>query len=142
MSATFTHAGSGPPLTFAVTDNVYTDGSTVLGGSVVLNSTDTASVDVDVLSITGDDDNITPDSRGFLWVRNTDASPKTVAVTVPGFTKGVANPDVPVTVSAGGQQMIGPLVPELAIVSGGRPVAAINYSPNVTGVSAAAVRVP
>jgi len=141
MSATFTHAGSAGPLTFAVSDGVYTDGSTILGGSVVLNSTDTASIDVDVLSITGDDDNITPDSRGFLWVKNTDVSSKTVDVTVPGFTKSVVNPDVSVTVPAGQQRMIGPLAPELAIVSGGRPLVAVNYS-NVTGVSAAAVRVP
>jgi hypothetical protein len=141
MTATFTHAGSAPTLTASVTDNVYTDGSTVLGGSIVLNGSDTASIDSDVLSITGDDANVSPDTRGFLWVRNTDASPKTVAVTVPGFTKTISNPDVSVTVPAGEQRMIGPLAPELAMVSGGRPLVAINYSPNVTGVSAAAVRI-
>lgn len=142
MSGIFTHGGSGGPLTVAVSDNVYTDGSTAIGGSVVVAGTDTASIDSDVLSITGDDANVAPDDRGFLWIRNTDASPKTVAVTVPGFTKTVAHPDVPVVVPAGGVQLIGPLVPELAVVAAGRPLVAVNYSPNVTGVSAAAVRVP
>jgi len=141
MSGTFTHAGSGPALTFSATDNVYTDGIAALGGSVVVSGTDSASIDSDVLSIVGDDANVAPDARGFLWVRNTDASSKTVGVTVPGFTKSVAHPDVSVTVPAGEQRLIGPLAPELAIVSGGRPLVAVNYS-NVTGVSAAAVRVP
>ena len=141
MSGTFTHAGSDPTLTISATDGNYTDGSTVLGGSAQVAGSDTVSIDSDVWAVTGDDATLTPDARGFLWVENADVSSKTVAVTVPGFTASVARPDVNVTVPAGERRLVGPLVPELAIVAAGRPLVAVNYS-NVTGVTAAAVRVP
>lgn len=141
LSGTFTHAGSAGTLTISATDTTYTDGSTVLGGSASIVGTDTVSIDSDVWAVIGDDATVAPDPRGFLWVKNTDASPKTVTVTVPGFTVGVPRPDTPITVPATDERMIGPLVPELAVVAGGRPIVAVNYS-NVTGVSAAAVRVP
>lgn len=142
MSGTFTHAGSAPTLTISTVDGTYTDGSTVLGGSAQVTGTDTVSIDSDVWAVVGDDAVVAPDPRGFLWVKNSDASPKTVTVTVPGVTVGVTRPDTAVTVPAGEERMIGPVVPELAIPSGGRPIVAVNYSPNVTGVTAAAVRVP
>jgi len=141
MNAVFTHAGSGPPFNVSVSDSVYTDGITVLGGSIVVTGSDTASIDIDNWGVTGDDANIVPDPRGFLWIKNSDVASKTVAVTVPGFRAAVPYPDVNVTLPAGEQRLIGPLVPELATVAGGRPLVAVNYSPNVTGVTAAAVRV-
>lgn len=60
-------------------------------------------------------DTVVPDSRGFLIVKNGNASPDTATVVVPGSTYGQANPDVPVTVPATtGERWIGPLTPDLA----------------------------
>lgn len=56
-----------------------------------------------------------PDDRGFLHVKNTDASANTATVVVPGTSFGQANTDVAVTVAATtGDKMIGPLVASLA----------------------------
>jgi hypothetical protein len=83
----------------------------------------------------------TPDSRGFLWVKNAAAGGTiTVAISVPGTSFGLSLPDVSVSIPDGEQRMIGPLVPDLAesLIGGG---IAVSITPNVTGVTAAAVKV-
>lgn len=60
-------------------------------------------------------DTLVPDARGFLIVKNGNASPDSCVVVVPGSTYGQANPDVTVSVPATtGERWIGPLTPELA----------------------------
>ena len=60
-------------------------------------------------------DTLVPDSRGFLIVKNGNASPDSAVVVVPGSTYGQANPDVTVSVPATtGERWIGPMVPALA----------------------------
>lgn len=60
-------------------------------------------------------DTLVPDERGFLIVKNANASPDTATVVVPGTTYGQNNPDVAVSVPATtGERWIGPMVPALA----------------------------
>lgn len=83
-----------------------------------------------------------PDARGFLWVKNAAAGGTiTVQISVPGNTFGIANPDISVSIPDGEQRLIGPLVPGLAepLIAGG---IAITITPNVTGVTAGAFKVP
>jgi hypothetical protein len=65
-------------------------------------------------AVGGSGDTITPDPRGFIWVKNGGGVSTTVTVTVPGTTQGQAHPDVAVAISAGAERMIGPLVDNLA----------------------------
>lgn len=138
LSASFTHAGSGGTLQVAATDTRFTTGGIALGGGNVINGTDSGSVTVDSFTATGDDDVVPADPRGFLWVRNADASSRTVTVAVPGSTFEQPNADSAVVVPAGAERLIGPLTPDLGF--GARSLVAVNYS-SVTNVSAAAVRV-
>jgi hypothetical protein len=83
-----------------------------------------------------------PDSRGFLWVKNAAAGGTiTVAILTEATSFGVAVPDISVSIPDGEQRMIGPLIPELAalVIGGG---IALSITPNVTGVTAAALKVP
>jgi hypothetical protein len=83
-----------------------------------------------------------PDARGFFWVKNAAAGGTiTVAISVAGTTFGIANPDISVSIPDGEQRMIGPLVNDLAEPAIGGGIA-ITITPNVTGVTAAAVKVP
>lgn len=60
-------------------------------------------------------DTVVPDERGFLIVKNGNASADTATVVVPGLAYGQNRPDVAVTVPATtGERWIGPLTPELA----------------------------
>lgn len=60
-------------------------------------------------------DTVVPDERGFVIVKNGNASPDTATVVVPGIAFGQAKPDVPVTVPAStGERWIGPMTPDLA----------------------------
>ena len=89
-------------------------------------------------------DSIPTDPRGFFWVKNAAAGGTiTVTVHVPGTLYGVISPPPAVVVSIpdGEERMIGPMVEGL-----GNPaflgVVAMSIAPNVTGVTAAAVKVP
>lgn len=88
-------------------------------------------------------DGINPtDSRGFFWVKNA-AAGGTISVTIstPGSSFGQALPDVVVSIPDGEERMIGPMVAAL-----GDPAAnggiIISITPNVTGVTAAALTLP
>ena len=140
LTASFAHAGTGATMTVAVTDTTYTDGSMALGGSVVVGAGASGTADADALTVSGDDDVIQADPRGFLWVRNTDIAARTITVSVAGKTFQQANPDSAVLVPAGQERLIGPFTADMAYSSAGTPVVPVNYTA-VTGVSAAAVRV-
>jgi hypothetical protein len=58
-------------------------------------------------------DTVQPNAQGFLWVKNGGGVSTTVAIVVPGTTQGQANPDVSISISAGAERMIGPLVDQL-----------------------------
>jgi len=95
---------------------------------------------VTLAAAAGGGDTATPDAKGFLWVKNAAAGGTiTVTIAVAGTTFGQANADVAVSIPDGEERLIGPLVPELtgADTFG---VVLIAYSPNVTGVTVAAVR--
>lgn len=82
-------------------------------------------------------DTVTPGDRTFLWVKNTDATSKTVTVVVPGEYYAQPLTDVAVTVPATtGERLIGPLDQKLATDG----VVSITYSA-VTNVTVAAVRI-
>ena len=82
-------------------------------------------------------DSVRPDDRTFLHVKNASAGAVTVTVVVPGEQFGQPLADVPVSVPAGGERLIGPLVRSLA---GSSDVVDITYSA-VTSVTVAAIRV-
>lgn len=87
-------------------------------------------------------DSLPPDARGFFWVKNAAAGGTiTVTVHVPGSVFGITTPDVAVSIPDGEQRMIGPFSLDL-----GDPaflgVVAMTITPNVTGVTAAGVKVP
>lgn len=88
----------------------------------------------------GGGDTIRCGDRTFLFVRNTDASAKTVTIDVPGNTDyGVARPDVSVVVAAGNTAMIGPIDSTFMQAGTNPPTANITYSA-VTNVAVAAVQ--
>ena len=111
MTGTFTHAGPGPALTISYTDSSYTDGICALGGSVQVSGTDTASLRLRCPVHHRRRRQPDPRSPRIPVGQEHGRLPKTVAVTVPGSRKPVANPDVPVTVPAGERRLIGPLSP-------------------------------
>jgi hypothetical protein len=82
------------------------------------------------------------DAKGFLWVENA-AGGGTITVSI--FTEqtsfGVAVPDIVVSIPDGERRLIGPLVPELASSSFLGAVA-MTFAGTLTGVTAAAVKVP
>lgn len=84
-------------------------------------------------------DSVEWNSRGFLWIKNASGAPITATVVVPGTEYGQARPDIPVTVPAGTDRLIGPLVRDLADPADG--LIDVTYSA-VTSVTVAAVRVP
>jgi hypothetical protein len=51
LTALFTHAGGGGPLGWSVSDSTYADGAVALGGSVVVNGSDSASIDADNFAV-------------------------------------------------------------------------------------------
>jgi len=83
------------------------------------------------------------DDRGFFWVENAAAGGTiTVVISTPGTSfGGMALPDISVSIPDGERRLIGPLTAGL-----GDPAALgaviITITPNVTGVTAAAVKVP
>ncbi len=88
-------------------------------------------------SATGGGDKVAPSDRGYLHVRNAGDSPVTVTIATPGNDKyGQARPDIPVTVPAGADRVIGPFPADLADPSDG--LVAVTYS-GVTSVTVAAI---
>lgn len=83
-------------------------------------------------------DTIRPDERGAVIVRNGSAGAVTVTVVVPGTEYGQPRPDVPVSVPAGTDWMIGPFPRDLADQADA--LVDIIYSA-VASVTRAAVRV-
>jgi len=82
------------------------------------------------------------DDRGFLWVENAAAGGTiTLVISTPGTSFGIALPDVSVSIPDGERRLIGPIVGAL-----GDPAALgaviLTITPNVTGVTMAAVKVP
>lgn len=77
--------------------------------------------------------------NGFLVVRNDSAAAVTVTVVTPGKSRfGVADePDVTVSVPAGGERLIGPM--ERGLVTSDQGGVVIDYSA-VTSVTRAAIR--
>jgi len=87
----------------------------------------------------GGGDTIRVGDRIFLYIRNGDASSKTVTVDVPGNTEyGVAKPDLAVTVAAGAYAFVGPIDSTFLQPGTSPGVANITYSA-VTNVKVAAV---
>lgn len=85
----------------------------------------------------GGGDTVLVDGAGiYLLVRNGDATSKTVTIVDPGTKFGQANPDIPVTVAAGAQALIGPIPPEFA---DSNSLVSITYSA-VTSVTVAVFR--
>lgn len=60
-------------------------------------------------------DKVPPGNRTFVHIKNGSAAAITATVVVPGQMFGQELPDVAVSVPAGGDRMIGPLVPQLAV---------------------------
>lgn len=83
-------------------------------------------------------DTVEPDDRAFLIVKNGSGSPITTTVVVPGSTFGQANPDIPVTVPAGGERWIGPFTANLVDSTTG--LITVTHSAQ-TSVTCALVRV-
>lgn len=81
-----------------------------------------------------------PSDRQFLWVKNTDAAPHDVLIVVPGTTFEQANPDISVTVPAGGEKLIGPLEAGLADPTAGGGVLWVHTV--ITGITCAIVFLP
>ena len=82
------------------------------------------------------------DAKGFLWVKNAAAGGTiTVTVHVPGSVFGIDPPDVAVSIPDGEQRMIGPLTDPLANPAFLNAVA-LSITGTLTGVTAAAVKVP
>jgi hypothetical protein len=83
-----------------------------------------------------------PDAKGFLWVKNAAAGGTiSVAILTEATSFGVAVPDVAISIPDGEQRLIGPLVLDLASAAIGGGIG-ISITPNVTGVTAAAVKIP
>lgn len=95
-------------------------------------------LEITATSAAGGGDTVAPGARTFLYVRNADASDKTVTVVRPGQTYGQNNPDIPVVVTAGEFRLIGPLTSDLADPTTG--LVGITYSA-VTSVTVGAVRI-
>jgi hypothetical protein len=92
------------------------------------------------VSAAGGGDTIRCSDRTFLYVRNADASSKTVTLDVPGNTDyGQARPDVAVVIAAGNFAMIGPIDATFMQPGTNPPTANITYSA-VTSVTVAAVQ--
>lgn len=83
-------------------------------------------------------DTILHDKRGFLWVKNASGATITATVVVPGTEYGQARADIAVSVPAGSDRFVGPLVLDLADTDG---LIDVTYSA-VTSVTVAAVRLP
>ena len=83
-------------------------------------------------------DAVTPDDRGFMHIRNGSGSSITATLVVPGSQYGQARPDVPVTVPAGADRFIGPLISDYADPADGQVDVICSA---VTSVTVAAVRV-
>lgn len=84
-------------------------------------------------------ENVDPDPRGFLWVKNTNAATRTVTVGVPGVEYGQQRPDVPVVVPVTtGERLIGPLDGGLA--HGATGLVTVTVDP-VADLTIAAVRI-
>ncbi|GEP38888.1 hypothetical protein NPS01_25510 [Nocardioides psychrotolerans] len=84
-------------------------------------------------------DNVVPNNRGALMVRNGSAASINVTVAVPGNSRyGPANPDPVIAVAAGATTLIGPFPFDLADPIDG--LVAITYSAVAT-VTVAAVQI-
>lgn len=82
-------------------------------------------------------DQVRPGDRTFLHVKNTDGSPATVTIAVPGKEYGVDRADVPIVVPATtGDCMIGPFPRDLVDPITGNVL--VTYSA-VTGLTVAAL---
>lgn len=83
-------------------------------------------------------DTVRVSDRTFLYVKNADASAKTVTIDVPGNTDyGVAKPEVVVTVAAGAIAFIGPIDTTFLQPGSSPGTANVTYSA-VTSVTVAA----
>lgn len=86
----------------------------------------------------GGGDTVPYDPNGFVHVKNASGGAITVTAVVPGSTFGQANPDVAVSVSAGGDRLIkmgaGMQDPATGLIS-------LTYS-GVTSLTVAALRAP
>ena len=82
-------------------------------------------------------DSVVPDDRGFVHVKNGSGASITATVVVPGALYGQARPDVAVTVPAGADRFIGPMVADLADPTDGQIDVICSA---VTSVTIAAVR--
>lgn len=92
-----------------------------------------------VLSAANSSDTVVPDERVFLWYKNTNAAVRNISIVVPGSVFGQARPDVPVVIAATtGEELIGPMVADLADPTTGLITATIDAT---AGVTVAAVRV-
>lgn len=91
------------------------------------------------LSAANSSDTVVPDERVFLWYKNTNAAVRNISVVVPGTVFGQARPDVPVVIAGTtGEELIGPLVADLADPTTGLITVTIDAT---AGVTVAAVRV-
>lgn len=86
----------------------------------------------------GGGDTVPYDQNGLVHVKNGSGAPITVTAVVPGTTFGQANPDVPVSVPAGGDRLI-----KMAggMVDPATQRIALTYS-GVTSLTLAALRAP
>lgn len=83
-------------------------------------------------------DAVTPDDRGFVHVKNGSGAGITVTLVVPGSQYGQARPDITISIAAGADRMIGPMVADLADPTDGQIDVICSA---VTSVTIAAVRV-
>lgn len=99
------------------------------------------SPDGDALTLSaaaGGGDSVPHDTRAFLWIKNGGGSPITATIVVPGTEYEQARPDIAVTVPAGADRLVGPLVYDLADTDG---LIDVTYS-GVTSVTVGAIRLP
>lgn len=91
------------------------------------------------LSAATTSDTVAPDDRVMLWYKSTQGTTEVITVVVPGSLFGVARADITVTIAATtGEEMIGPMVPDLADPATGLITVTIA---DVTGITVAAVRI-
>jgi hypothetical protein len=83
-------------------------------------------------------DTFSPGDHVFLHIKNGGGSPTTATITTPGTVDGLAIADLPVTVPAAGERMIGPLPARTFAKSDGQ--ADLVCSPTTT-VTVAVLRV-
>ena len=83
-------------------------------------------------------DTFSPGDHVFLHIKNGGGSPTTATITTPGTVDGLAISDLPVTVPAAGERMIGPLPARTFAKSDGQ--ADLVCSPTTT-VTVAVLRV-